>query len=126
MARTAVGADDELPVPNVSIVNLSEVEVPVFQRAIKEKHVQRMVEHWNPMLFRPPLPARREDGKLNIIDGQQTIEAIRRRGHKAVPAIVREGLAYKVEAGNFADLNTFREGLRPYEIWKAEAEAERP
>ena len=124
MARTAA-ANGDFQAPVVTTVLLKDVEVPVYQRGIIEKHVQDMADNWNPLLFRPPLLSRREDGKLDIIDGQHTIEAIRRRGHTEVPAIVRDGVDYATEAATFADLNTHRKGLRPYEVWRSEAEAGR-
>lgn len=124
--RTVPNGNSDLPVPAITVVPLQDVEVPHYQRGIIEKHVQDMTENWNPMLFRPPLLARRTDGKLDIIDGQHTIEAVRRRGHDTVPAIVREGVDYQTEAATFADLNTHRRGLRPYEVWRSEAEAGRP
>lgn len=117
--------DDDFQVPELKVVNLNDVVVPTFQRGLSEKHAQDIAEHWNPLLFRPPLLARRKDGKLDIIDGQHTIHAVRQRGHGTVPAFVRDGTEYKTEAGAFADLNTRRRGLRPYEVWRAEAEAGR-
>jgi hypothetical protein len=124
MPRT-VPANGDFATPEITVVPLQDVEVPKYQRGLIEKHVLDMTENWNPLLFRPPLLARRTDGKLDIIDGQHTIEAIRRRGHNEVPAIVREGVDYTAEAGTFADLNTRRRGLRPYEVWRAEVEAGR-
>jgi len=117
--------DEDFQVPQLAVVDLDEVVVPTFQRGLSEKHAEDIAGNWNPLLFRPPLLARRKDGKLDIIDGQHTIHAVRRRGHSAVPAFVRDGTEYKVEAGAFADLNTRRKGLRPYEVWRAEAEAGR-
>ncbi|HET7070109.1 MAG TPA: DUF6551 family protein [Nocardioides sp.] len=118
-------ANGDFATPSITVVSLADVEVPNYQRGLIERHVQDMTENWNPMLFRPPLLSRRQDGKLDIIDGQHTIEAIRRRGHDAVPAIVREGVDYQTEAATFADLNTHRKGLRPYEVWRSEVEAGR-
>jgi len=117
--------NDDFQVPELTVVSLSDVVVPTFQRGLSEKHAQDIAENWNPLLFRPPLLTRRKDGKLDIIDGQHTIHAVRQRGHNTVPAFVREGTEYKTEAGAFADLNTRRRGLRPYEVWRAEAEAGR-
>jgi len=115
----------DFQVPLVEEVALEDVEVPSYQRGLSEKWVKDIADNWNPLLFRPPLLARREDGKLDIIDGQHTIEAVRLRGHETVPAIVRDGLEAAVEASSFADLNTRRRGLRPYEVWKAEAQGGR-
>jgi len=117
--------DEDFQVPQLTVVDLDQVVVPVFKRGLSEKHAEEIASNWQPLLFRPPLLARRKDGKLDIIDGQHTIHAVRRRGHSAVPAFVREGTEYKVEAGAFADLNTRRRSLRPYEVWRAEAEAGR-
>jgi hypothetical protein len=123
---TLANGNGDFEVPTVAVVNLDDVEVPSFQRGRQDKWAKEIAENWNPLLFRPPLLARRADGKLDIIDGQHTIEAVRLRGHTKVPAFVRDGLDAEAEAGTFADLNTKRRGLRPYEIWKAEASAGRP
>lgn len=121
----AIPAHHDFQVPQVQDVSLDDVEVPSYQRGLSEKWVADIADNWNPLLFRPPLLARRSDGGLDIIDGQHTIEAVRRRGHTSVPALVRDGLETDVEAGAFADINTKRKGLRPYEVWKAEEQAGR-
>lgn len=121
----AEGHNADFQVTQVQSVSLEDVEVPSYQRGLSEKWAQDIADNWNPLLFRPPLLARRADGKLDIIDGQHTIEAVRRRGHGSVPAIIRDGMDSQVEAGAFADINTKRKGLRPYEVWKAEEQGGR-
>lgn len=118
MARSSSSDFQE---PAITVVNLADVEVPEFQRGRQDKWVKDIADNWNPLLFRPPLLARRSDGKLDIIDGQHTIEAVRLRGHTKVPAIVRESMDSRSEAQTFSLLNTRRKGLRPYEVWKADA-----
>lgn len=110
----------DFQVPTVTTVSLEDVEVPEYQRGRIDKWAKDIADNWNPLLFRPPLLARRTDGKLDIIDGQHTIEAVKLRGHTTVPAMVRDGLEFAVEAGAFADMNTRRRGLRPFEVWRAE------
>lgn len=111
----------DFQVPSVRTVKLVDVNVPEFQRGRSDKWAKDIADNWNPLLFRPPLLARRADGKLDIIDGQHTIEAVRIRGHEEVPAFVREGMGLEAEADTFAELNTRRKGLRPFEVWRAEA-----
>lgn len=123
MARTSrvpKGNDDDFRVVPLQTVRLDEVVVPEYQRMRIDKWAQEIADNWNPLLFRPPLLARRDDGKLDIIDGQHTIEAIRLRGHDQTPAFVRDAMSLPEEARTFGDLNTNRRGLRPYEVWRAQ------
>jgi hypothetical protein len=119
MSRNTAASDFQTPV--ITTVNLEDVEVPEFQRGQQDSWVRDIADNWNPLLFRPPLLARRDDGRLDIIDGQHTIAAVRLRGHKEVPAIVRDSMDPQSESQTFALLNTRRKSLRPYEVWKAEA-----
>lgn len=119
--RTVEAKNPDFQVPQVTTVKLKDVEVPAFQRGLSEKWAKEIADNWNPLLFRPPLLSRRADGKLDIIDGQHTIRAVRLRGHDEVPALVRDGMDEETEARTFGRLNTDRKGLRPYEVWKAEA-----
>ena len=120
LGGNAPPTNGDFQVPKLQDVRLDEVVVPEYQRMRIDKWANEIAQAWNPLLFRPPLLGRRADGKLDVIDGQHTIEALRIRGHDTVPAFVRDTMPTEDEAGAFADLNTRRRGLRPFEVWRAE------
>lgn len=116
---------DDFKMTPVVMVSLDDVVVPDYQRMFQDNWAQEIAQNWNPLLFRPPLYGRREDGKLDVIDGQHTVAALKLRGHTQAPGFIRDALPPAEEAGAFADLNTRRRGLRPFEVWRAEALAGR-
>ena len=116
---------DDFQMASLVNVKLEDVVMPEYQRMFVDSWAHEIAENWNPLLFRPPLLGRRPDGKYDVIDGQHTTGALRLRGHDEMPAYVREGLDIETEAGTFADMQTQRRGLRPFEVWRAEYLAKR-
>lgn len=97
-----------------------------YQRSLNRTHINRLVENFNPNLINP-IRVFDNNGRREVIDGQHTLEVLRAKGWKAVPALVLNGTTGVEEAADyFVKVNTGRKSLRPLEVFHAALTAKNP
>lgn len=97
---------------------------PSYQRSLETDGSQTLVrgiaQHWNWDLCQPLVVARRDDGKLYVIDGQHRLAAARLRGDiQQLPAVVVQYASAQDEAASFVLLNQQRKPLSKIDLFKA-------
>lgn len=95
-----------------------------YQRSLEtgpsQTLVRRIAMFWNWDLCQPLVVARREDGRLFVIDGQHRLAAARLRGDIAqLPAVVVQYASAADEAASFVHLNQQRRPLNRLQIYRA-------
>lgn len=95
-----------------------------YQRSLEagpsQALIRRIAQHWNWDLCQPLVVARREDGRLFVIDGQHRLEAARLRGDiPQLPAVVVQYASAADEAASFVHLNQQRRPLSKLDLFKA-------
>lgn len=96
-----------------------------YQRTVKQQRVDEIVREWNDRKLTPVVVSFR-DGKLNVVDGQNRIAAMRQMaggGDVIVPCIIHTGMTYEEEADMYAKLDTDKAPLTPRQHTKALVEA---
>lgn len=96
-----------------------------YQRALSLKHINKTVEHFDPLQINPVKVSRR-DGINYVFNGQHTIEIVAAvSGSRDTPVwcMVYEDLNYETEADIFANQQKYVKYLSPYEIFIANVEA---
>lgn len=96
-----------------------------YQRALSLKHINKTVEHFDPLQINPVKVSRR-DGINFVFNGQHTIEIVAAvSGSRDTPVwcMVYEDLNYETEADIFANQQKYVKYLSPYEIFIANVEA---
>lgn len=82
--------------------------------------IRKIAMFWNWDLCQPLVVARRDDGRLFVIDGQHRLEAARLRGDIAqLPAVVVQYASAADEAASFVHLNQQRRPLSKLDVFKA-------
>jgi len=77
-----------------------------YQRPIRPHIVNRIMNHFNPILFRP-LTISKRDGRYIAVDGKTRGYIAKQRDDiRTVPCIIHEGLSEAEEAEIFVDLNS--------------------
>ena len=78
-----------------------------YQRTVKERTVQKLVNNWNP-IYLDPIVVSYRDGRYNVIDGQHRVTAMKRMSESGKTAadvkvlcVVHTGLTYADEAELF-------------------------
>ncbi len=97
-----------------------------YQRNISKKHIRRTVENFDVNQINPVKVSRR-DGINYVFNGQHTIEIIAAvSGSRNTPVwcMVYDDMDYVCEADVFANQQKCVKPLSPYEIFKANIEAE--
>ncbi len=107
------------------IVRLSELVIPEYQRKYDERRAAIIAKEWTEELFVTPRVRPRSDGKYDVLDGQHTVGALRLLGEQEVEVALAR-VSDEEAAGLFADLNSKRKRLTPYETFVAERHAGRP
>lgn len=97
---------------------------PAYQRTLEAAASQTLVRQiamfWNWDLCQPLVVARRDDGRLYVIDGQHRLEAARMRGDiHQLPAVVVQYASVADEAASFVNLNQRRRPLNRLQIYRA-------
>ncbi len=97
---------------------------PTYQRSMEEGASQSLIRKiamfWNWDLCQPLVVARRDDGRLFVIDGQHRLEAAKLRGDIAqLPAVVVQYASAADEAASFVHLNQQRRPLSKLDVFKA-------
>lgn len=85
-----------------------------YQRPVRQKNVQRIIDEFNPMLL-DPIIVNFRGGKYYVIDGQHRIVAIKRMnngGDCMVQCKVLNGLSYEEEAMLYHKLDAGKKRLR--------------
>ena len=90
-----------------------------YQRPFQEHRVRRMLAEFDSRLVGVLVVSRRKDGRDYVIDGQQRLATIRRRGYTHATRQVYEGLTLAQEAAMFARLDTDRVKLRTTDAFRA-------
>lgn len=96
-----------------------------YQRALSLKHINKTVQHFDPLQINPVKVSRR-DGINYVFNGQHTIEIVAAvSGSRDTPVwcMVYEDLNYETEADIFANQQKYVKYLSPYEIFIANVEA---
>jgi hypothetical protein len=105
--------------PTVTWVDPRELKVDSeYQRARREPHVRRIVENWNPLIFRPPLVAER-NGEMWVVNGQHGVEAAIRLGIPEIPVILTKTASVAEDADLFGRVNSADRRLSACERHKA-------
>jgi hypothetical protein len=82
--------------------------------------VRRIATFWDWGLCQPLYVARRDDGKLYVVDGQHRLSAAKLRGDIwQLPCVVRAFASAEEEAAAFVALNQERRPLNKLQIFKA-------
>lgn len=100
-------------------VNLHDLKVDhTYQRPLELKRVEAIVARFDPGLTRLPVASIRDNGEIYLIDGQHTVEILKRVGTKGKIAVqYHKGLTIAQEARKFRELNRQgKEGSMPVSI----------
>ena len=88
-----------------------------YQRTVKERTVQKLVNNWNP-IYLDPIVVSYRDGRYNVIDGQHRVTAMKRMSESGKTAadvkvlcVVHTGLTFADEAELFYKLDQCRKKL---------------
>lgn len=88
-------------------IALKDLITDSYQRELDLRRVGRIVSDFDPAQVRDIVVSRRADGKLYVIDGQHTVEALKRiygEDYKADARVI-VGMDFKTEASLFTKLN---------------------
>jgi len=108
---------------NTAILQSSQA----YQRPVDPKHVQAIVDNFNPLYCSEILVSFR-DGQYFVIDGQNRIAAFRRMNNGKdcmADCKVFYGLTYEDEADFFAHLDQIKKNMRFCDIIKSKSESKR-
>ena len=97
-----------------------------YQRSLSDKHVMRTADNFDPYQINPVKVSRR-DGINYVFNGQHTIEIIAAvSGSRETPVwcMIYDDMDYLQEADTFANQQKYVRQLKPYDIFKANVEAE--
>lgn len=78
-----------------------------YQRPVREQDVKKLIKHWDPSCFTPPIVSFRSN-LYNLVDGQHRVDAMRRmNGGKEVtiPCLIFTGWTYEQEAEMYYKLD---------------------
>ena len=104
-------------------VSIALIDIPMYQRVLREAWAKEMADNWDHCLFDPPRLSQKADGRYDVIDGQHTIMAAEYRNHASIPARVFKDLPYEQAAALFVSVNTQRKRPTPFDTWRAAVEA---
>ena len=116
-------------VPNVhfELIPISNlVSNQEYQRKLSQRHIDRTVANFDLYQINP-IKVSRRNGQNYVINGQHTIEIIAAAsGSRDTPVwcMVYDELEYLTEADMFAQQQKYTKTLSPYEIFKANIEAD--
>lgn len=108
-----------------SIVALDRLELPEYQRGREENRIKEIAANWNPGKVGVIILARREDGRLVILDGSHRVGGGILAGVTELPALIYEDLSVPEEAEMFLGLNDSRK-VQPVDKFKAAVIANDP
>ena len=97
-----------------------------YQRSLSDKHVMRTADNFDPYQINPVKVSRR-NGINYVFNGQHTIEIIAAvSGSRETPVwcMIYDDMDYLQEADTFANQQKYVRQLKPYDIFKANVEAE--
>jgi hypothetical protein len=91
-----------------------------YQRPADEARINKLAKNWNPGGLGVVIASYRDE-KLNLLDGQHRVGALKRLGEKTtlVPTLILEGLTVADEAEFFVLMNKNRRALMPSELFHA-------
>lgn len=118
--------------PVLQFVPPSELYVDeTYQRSLdagpSQTLIRKIAQFWNWDLCQPLVVARREGGKLFVIDGQHRLEAAKMRGDIGqLPCVVVDYACAADEAASFVHLNQQRRPLTKLDVFKAAVASEDP
>ena len=96
---------------------------PLYQRDLDARSrqlINRIAGNWDWNLFQPLVVARRDDGRLFVVDGQHRLAAARlRRDVMQLPCVIFASAAPAEEADVFVKLNQERRPLSAYALYNA-------
>ena len=96
---------------------------PLYQRDLDARSrqlINRIAGSWDWNLFQPLVVARRDDGRLFVVDGQHRLAAARlRRDVMQLPCVIFASAAPAEEADVFVKLNQERRPLSAYALYNA-------
>ncbi len=102
------------------IVRTDDVQTdPVYQRAISQSLIAKIVADFCPECFDPPLVAERADGSKWVADGQTRVNALRELKISEFPARIFESLGPQNEADIFVKSNMLKRGVKRFDIYHA-------
>lgn len=112
------------PSARIDHINVNDIEVPDYQRIIKDHKLKKLIREWSPARVGYVLLSLRADGRLYVVDGQHRVEAVRHLQGRIGPyieSIVREGMTSQEEAEFFAESQNpaNRAQLLPEDIHRA-------
>lgn len=110
-----IAPNDQLTLLPIALLHIDSF----YQRPVITRHVNNIVRGFDRRLLTPPIVAKRRDGTYWVIDGQQRIEALRRRGYTGVNAMVVEVSSTTEEAELFVRINTAAKSLVMRDNYKA-------
>lgn len=108
---------------NSQMLNIDLAVNGGYQRPLDESKVQKILKEFNPCLVNPIKVNRRDDGTYWVIDGQHTLEVLRRRNggdNTSVLCTIRYGLTREEERLLFLEQNGLVKALTVYDRMNAE------
>lgn len=108
---------------NSQMLNIDLAVNGGYQRPLDESKVQKILKEFNPCLVNPIKVNRRADGTYWVIDGQHTLEVLRRRNggdNTSVLCTIRYGLTRDDERLLFLEQNGLVKALTVYDRMSAE------
>ena len=95
-----------------------------YQRPVRERKLQKLMDHWDLSLL-DPLVVSYRDGQFYLVDGQHRVIALRRMrgGDTTIPCKLYHGLTYQQEAELCYKLDQSREHLSAAQSTNALIEA---
>lgn len=118
--------------PVLQFIPPAELKIDeTYQRSLEastsQSLIRKIAQFWNWDLCQPLVVARREGGKLFVIDGQHRLAAsVMRRDIAQLPCVVLEYANAADEAASFVHLNQQRRPLTKLDLFKAAIASEDP
>jgi len=108
-------------------IDLIKIDHSYQRRPVSDKIILAIARNLSWPAFGVVVLARRKSGDLYCYDGQQRLEALRRRGDiKEVPAIIFDSMGVEYEARDFLRLNCNRKNVTAVDKFRAAVLARLP
>lgn len=106
------------------MAKLEELQRAPYQRPIDKGQIEKIDREFLPALARQLQIAVRTDNSLHVLDGQHTVEVLKRRGYGEWSARFHHGLSYQEEANRFVYYNESTRRVQSIYKFKARLEGQ--
>lgn len=91
----------------------------LYQRDLYSSFSDSLADDIDPIAFQNVTVAKRSDGSLWVVDGQQRLFAAMKAGYTSVPCAVFISNGSDHEAEIYKKINADKKPMKPFDIWKA-------